>query len=676
MDRGEGFVVDEEGRIVAHRSEPRLLEQWRLDETHPPLRILDNDRGWVRVTRDPETNTRQLACYVRMEGYPWAVVLLLPYDVVWNSAASIAAPLLILLTGLTILIGIVVPLATHQLTRPLDLLARASHRIAEGNLEQPVRVEGEDEIAQLGVAFEEMRVRLRDRLDDLSLLLRLGQEVSATLDVTQGIPLILEGALQATGANFSRMVLFSADGEPQVVFGRGEAPDGIGDLDRALAVAARDVDDPLHIENLRRARSLIGPVPLPPHLYSVVALPVRSKGRPVAVMWTGYSEVSRFNASEVGLLSTLASQAAVLIENARLFQMAEGERRRLAAILASTSDAILVTDRQERFLLVNPAAEQALGFRADELVGRKVTEVPLESGLTDILTRHLDLSAPLIEEIPLPDGNTFYASASVILSTDGENIGRVVVMRDITYLKEVDKLKSEFVATVSHDLRSPLTFMRGYATMLPMVGEVNEKQQEYLDKILIGIEQMGQLIDDLLNLGRIEAGIGLEEKPCHIGALVVEAVDGLRARAVAKGLVLRMEASEPAPIILGDATLLRQAVANLVDNAIKYTPSGGTVTVRLHTTPEEVHIIVADTGFGIAPEDQVRLFEKFYRIRRREFEGVQGSGLGLAIVKSIVERHGGRVWVESVLNEGSTFTIALPVRTPQREETGGQSTHR
>jgi len=117
-------------------------------------------------------------------------------------------------------------------------------------------------------------------------------------------------------------------------------------------------------------------------------------------------------------------------------------------------------------------------------------------------------------------------------------------------------------------------------------------------------------------------------------------------------------------VIWGDAMLLRQAIANLVDNAIKYTPSGGTVTVGLQVVGQEVHILISDTGVGIAPEDQVRLFEKFYRIRRRGMEDVPGSGLGLAIVKSIVERHGGRVWLESQLNRGSTFTIALPFRKP------------
>ena len=664
MQQGEGFVVDADGRIVMHPDPTRLLEPWEIDESRPPIETLPNDQGWVRESRDPSTNARQLAGYVRVEGYPWAVVILLPHQVVLGQATRIAGPLLVLLTVLTAAVGVIIPLATNQLTRPLELLARGAERIAAGDLEQPVVVTGDDEVAQVGSAFEKMRVGLKDRLDDLSLLLQVAQEVSAKLDIAQGMPRLLEGALQATGGRVSRIVLLSAAGDPQVVMGRGEAMDGLGTLDRALTAAAREVEEPVLIENLRRARTIVESGPLPEGIQAVVALPVRSKGRPVAVMWTGFAEPKRPEPSAVNVLSTLAGQAAVLIENARLFQLAEGGRRRLAAILSSTGDAVLVTDRDDRMLLMNPAAERALALTADDWVGRRLSEVPLEAELMRIFTGPLGRAGPLVAEVPLPNGRVFYASASIILSSEGENMGRVVVMRDITHFKELDEMKSEFVATVSHDLRAPLTFMRGYATMLPMVGEMNPKQQEYLEKILVGIEQMSRLIEDLLNLGRIEAGVGLEEKSCHIGAIVVEAVDGLRARAAAKGLTLRMEASEPAPVIVGDSTLLRQAVANLVENAVKYTPAGGSVTVGLRTIGREVLVVVSDNGIGIAPEDQVRLFEKFYRIRRRDVEETPGSGLGLAIVKSIVERHGGRVWVESEMNRGSTFTIALPVRTP------------
>jgi PAS domain S-box-containing protein len=676
MEQGEGFIVDDRGRIVAYVAPDeganpgtdRYLEYWAVDQSRPPVAEVLGGQGWVRESRDSTTNTRQFVCYVALEGHPWAVVILLPYDVVLGQAIGLAGPLLATLVVLTVAVSIVTFVVTRQLTRPLDDLARASDRIALGDLEQPVDVTGDDEISNLAKVFENMRTRLKDRLDDLSLLLRVGQEVSAALDLTKGMPPLLEGALKATDALISRVVLFSATGEPQMVMGRGESVEGVGVLDQALGLAARESGSPLVIDDLSRSRSLAEFGSLPPKIRAAIALPVRGRRRTVAVMWVGYAEPRSFTAAEMDLLSTLASQAAVLVENARLFQMAEGGRRRLAAILTSTSDAVLVTDREGVLLLINPAAEQTLGLKTGDVVNTNVADVPLEPALVRVLTESIDKEEHLVEEVPLPNNRTLYASASTIMNADEDNIGRVVVMRDVTHFKQLDEMKSEFVSTVSHDLRSPLTFVRGYASMLPMVGELNEKQQEYMDKILIGVEQMGNLVEDLLNLGRIEAGVGLEEKPCHLGALVVEAVDGMRARAAAKGLLLRLQSSDSSPVIMGDVTLLRQAVVNLVDNAIKYTPTGGTISVGLRSSESEAAVSVTDTGIGIAPEDQVRLFEKFFRIRRQETSGVQGTGLGLAIVKSIIERHGGRVRVESALNKGSTFTITVPMRPPPPEE--------
>jgi PAS domain S-box-containing protein len=658
-DRGEGFVVDSEGHIVAHSDSGMLLAIWNVEKNRP--RIATVLRGWAYESRNPRDNTRQLVYYLPVEGYPWAVVIRLPYEVVLEQATQIATPLLFL----QILLGgglvIVIPLFTRWLTLPLTQLAVAADRIAEGDLAQPVRVPGDDEVARVGDAFEGMRVRLKGRLEDLSLLLRISQAVSATLELPKGMPFLLEGALKATQAQVSRIVLLSASGDPQMVMGRGELREGLGALDRVLAAKARDMESPLVVENLARASALAEPEALGGPVKAVIAIPVRSKDQVPAVMWVGYSAVRQFEASEIDLLSTLASQTAVLVENARLFQAAEGGRRRLAAILASTTDAVLVTDRDDRILLVNPAAERAFDVAADTVIGQKVDEAGLAPALAKVFEEPLSQGEDVTEEVPLPDGRTLYASVSVILSADGERIGRVAVMRDITHFKELDELKSEFVATVSHDLRAPLTFMRGYTTMLPMVGDLSDKQREYVEKILHGVGQMSELIDDLLDLGRIEAGVGLERQSCHLGAILVEAVDGMRARAAAKGLTLRMEPAEGMAVISGDPALLRQAVTNLVENAIKYTPSGGTVTVGLSVRNEQAVVRVSDTGIGIAPDDQVRLFEKFYRVKRRDTANIQGTGLGLAIVKSIVERHGGRVWVDSELDRGSTFHVGLPL---------------
>jgi signal transduction histidine kinase len=186
-------------------------------------------------------------------------------------------------------------------------------------------------------------------------------------------------------------------------------------------------------------------------------------------------------------------------------------------------------------------------------------------------------------------------------------------------------MKDEFVATVSHDLRSPLTFMRGYVTMIPHAGNLSEKQQEFVGKILRGVDQMSELIDDLLDIGRIEAGVGIEMAPCEVGSLVKTVVADSLGRAEAKNLKLQLELAPTLPRIVGDGALIKRAVANLVDNAIKYTPEGS-VTVRVRGRDNYLVVSVSDTGIGIAPADHMRLFEKFYRIKRRDTIRIKGSG--------------------------------------------------
>jgi methyl-accepting chemotaxis protein len=204
-DRGEGFVVDSEGHIVAHSDPGMLLATWNVEKGRP--RIATVLRGWAYESRNPRDNTRQLVYYLPVEGYPWAVVIRLPYEVVLEQATQIATPLLFL----QILLGgglvIVIPLFTRWLTLPLTQLAAAADRIAEGDLTQPVRVPGDDEVARVGDAFEGMRVRLKGRLEDLSLLLRISQAVSATLELPKGKPFHLEGAHKATQTQENRKII-------------------------------------------------------------------------------------------------------------------------------------------------------------------------------------------------------------------------------------------------------------------------------------------------------------------------------------------------------------------------------------------------------------------------------------------------------------------------------------
>ncbi|HPO59656.1 MAG TPA: HAMP domain-containing sensor histidine kinase, partial [Anaerolineaceae bacterium] len=229
------------------------------------------------------------------------------------------------------------------------------------------------------------------------------------------------------------------------------------------------------------------------------------------------------------------------------------------------------------------------------------------------------------------------------------------------HFKNLDTLKSEFVATVSHDLRSPLSLIRGHANMLRNVGELNEQQKIFLKNILDGIDNMTALVNTLLDLGRIEAGVGLKIEELSAQSVIEQVMQSLRLEAAQKNITLELMPGSVNGKIEADQALLRQALYNLLDNAIRYTPQKGKVRIGVQRSEDSVIFEVHDTGIGIAPLDLPRVFEKFYRCGHREAQQQRGTGLGLAIVKSIAERHNGQVWAESQLGKGSSFYLEIPL---------------
>jgi PAS domain S-box-containing protein len=659
LGEGQGYIMDEQGRIIAHPDAAQLLQPWQAPATSPSEGRLPD-------------GTRRLLVTLDVEGHPWKVVVAMPYQVVLSLATQITMPLAILLVLGGAAAAVVLSLLANRLTRPLGDLSQAAVRIAQGDLQRPVAVRGEDEVGQLGEAFERMRAGLEGRLEELSLLLQVSQEAATSLRLSEGLPPILEGALQATEAVGARIVIRGRGGQDLRTFSAGLAGPAMARLDSAVMKLTRGAK-PLQIEHVVRARAVIDARTVEGSIEALIALPLRREAQTLGVFWLGYPRPHRFPDSEVGFLTTLASQAAVMIENAQLFEAAEGGRRRLAAILASTGDAVLATDRDERLLLINPAAETTFDLRADDALGRPVRDCIHDVNLVELLTA---MQPGAIRELPVKDGRTLYASVARMDGGEGhESVasGRVVVLRDITALKALDALKGEFVAMVSHDLREPLTLMRGYTTMLPMVGHLNAKQQEYADRIVASVEHMTRLIDNLLDLARIEAGLGQVEQPVALRTILAPVVDQYRPQAVNKNIALRLDLPDDLPSALGDPRLIGQAVTKLVDNAIRYTPDGGQVVMRAAQQNGHVVVMVQDTGSGIAQADQVRLFEKFYRAPRHDDLNAKGTGLGLAIVKSIAEQHGGRTWVESRLGEGSTFYLSLPVSDQELGEPQGNS---
>lgn len=604
--------------------------------------------------------TRQLVYYQPVAGHPWAVVLTIPAQETQQLAINIALPisLMIILLGLIALISLRVNLRT--VTGSLQSLATEASYLATGQLDRPLRVDGEDEVSELRRAFEQMRVSLQARMEELNRLLIASQGVASSLTLAEALQPVLE-AVTAQGASSARIILvremLPTPVETPVRFADGIEQDVYMHLDQQI-LALAEQQDRLVMATLSRTRGLVLDPNLP-YPESLIALALRHENRYYGVLWAAYNKQRVFSEADLRFITTLASQASLAVANIRLFLTVELSRRQLEAILNSTPDPVLVTDASNRLILANPAAAHIFGINVQRGERPEFGKTVRVEGLRDLL--QASSTERQSSEITTPDGRTYLAMASP-MTAEGKTVGRVCILRDVTQLKEIDTLKSDFVATVSHDLRSPLTLMRGYATMLDMAGNLNEQQRSYIRMILQGVDNMSKLVSNLLDLGRIDFGVGLQVESVPVLDILERVTGSLQMQAKQKEISLGVELPRDLPHALeADAALLQQALYNLVENALKYTPQRGQVTIRLETTPAELIFAVQDSGIGIAEKDRARLFEKFYRGSNREALAQRGTGLGLAIVKSIAERHGGKVWVESELGKGSTFYLLVPL---------------
>ncbi len=656
LSPGEAFITDSNGLILAHPDAGRALQRFDLGEAR-----LDE------VVSDTAPDGSRRLLHIRpVDGYPWHVVTLIPQSEVQKVALRLAANLFAMISGVGLAVLIAVYLISRRLTRPLRTMASAAQAIARGNLSHRIQESGQDEIGRLATSFERMRQRLKARLDEMGLLLNASQQVSRSFNLEASLPDILEGLREITKADLVRVVLEGWDGSAAAgeAFSAGSDPGQWALLDPQVLRLCREKGQ-FSLDNPARARAVLNVEALKEPMQSLMALPLRHEGEYLGALWLGYRAPHGYRVDESQLLSILSGQLAVAVSNTRLFRRVEQERLRLAAVLETTPDAVILVDPDDRISLANPAAEAVLACRPEEALGRPADAVVMPEELRELLLEHgTDRGSA---EISLDAGRTLFASVSVLRAGEAQASGRVCVLWDITHYKRLDALKSEFVSTVSHDLRAPLTLMRGYATMLTMVGAMNEQQKEFVGKILASADQMSELIENLLDLGRIEAGIELALREVPISELLESVMDAYRPQAANKQISLAVEMGDEMTPVEVDATLMRQAIANLVDNALKYTPAKGEVTLRAWQREGLQVVQVEDTGVGIAPTDQARLFERFYRARRKETLNVKGSGLGLAIVKSIVQQHQGRVSVESKLGQGSTFTIEFPIRRPAAE---------
>jgi PAS domain S-box-containing protein len=360
---------------------------------------------------------------------------------------------------------------------------------------------------------------------------------------------------------------------------------------------------------------------------------------------------------------------------------------RFESVLDAANDGIAMLDRSGHFVLINRRFGELLGGRPEALLNHTAEEAPppllerlarLSSRLAVLLPGHEQDARGVAEEIIALDGSDkrflqFYTAP--VQGEDGqETIGRILVLRDVTRERELDKMKTDFISVVSHELRTPLTSIKGYTDLLlsGATGELSELQSEFLGIIQSSTTRLSNLINDILDISRIESGtIQIKHEPIDYRAIVSDTLRLMKAAADEKQISMDASLPEFIPPVRGDTDKVTQVLANLVSNAIKYTPEGGWVKVSLEVSGEaSVTTCVADSGIGVAEEDQPKLFQKFFRADNSSTREAGGTGLGLVIAKTTIELLGGAIWLESAPGRGSRFFFTLPLFP---ETAGGQA---
>jgi signal transduction histidine kinase len=502
--------------------------------------------------------------------------------------------------------------------------------------------------------------KLADDMNEMQILQQIDRELSETIALSSIFSLVLDWTLRFTKANSASIALYdeTMDGLRTVL------NYGYGQSDEELEALRSHSDNTVTQRVARSGQVEVVPDVMMDKDYAAVegqvrsqmAVPILREDRVIGVMTLESYKLNGFSDEHVDFVQKLATRAAVAVDNGRLYEETVRERERLSYILSNVGDVVIVIDLHGDIVLISQSALSALRlYSGDDYIGNRFSEVIGFTPLVNVYRRALDTDENQEGELVLPNGRSYFVRLTRQLG-----VGWIMVLQDITPFMEMSRLKSELIATVSHDLKQPLGVMRGYLDLLQMRNTFDSHSSGYVSMIDRSINNMRQLIDDLLDLAKIESGMDLEFEVVSVASLLRECIDSNLPIATSKSMTIDVDIEDSLPSVSGERSRLQQVFNNLIGNAIKYTPPEGTITVHAEQRGHSVRVIVQDNGLGISPADLSRIFDRFYRVRRPETESIDGTGLGLAIVKSLVEAHQGQIRVESTLGEGSTFFVTLP----------------
>ncbi len=400
---------------------------------------------------------------------------------------------------------------------------------------------------------------------------------------------------------------------------------------------------------------------------SALCVPFFFEDQVYGILTLEHAEPRHFVDSDKRLAQAVANQAAAAMRNAQLFDRTQSQQKQLEAVLNSTTEALFTIDHDGRIGLINPAAAEVLKVRGADVRGREFGELAATNRfIAEIETamRQANLTAGT-QSFEVSEKDThrdFVVSVSVLREEESQNVGSVVALNDVTSLKDLSRLKTHMLQMASHDLKNPLGVMVGYLDMLredTQSGILPDMQ--FVDGMFRALERMDELIKTLLSQERIDQQSSTSRQKIDIYKLLEQVMADMEDSARAMNHTMQLEVADGIPALSGDPVELREALGNLISNAIKYTPPGGTITIRMSAEDERFFFSVVDTGLGIPADQQNDIFNKYFRAKQAATAEIEGTGLGLSLVKSVVERHGGTVWFQSEENMGSTFGFWLPL---------------
>ncbi len=515
---------------------------------------------------------------------------------------------------------------------------------------------------------DDLLMLIARRVEEHAALSELGSTLTRDLDLASLLDFLLDKAVELAGAEIGIISLRDEDDlfRVKAVHGLEESVLGLtfrpGERHAGQVAASAE---PLRLVETEPCRAGVwGQAVEEPISY--LAVPIAWQGVVRGLVELGIPARTRsFGDDDLRLLNLFANQAAIALENINLCRTIAENQRRTEAMLLSINDGVIAVNNEARVILVNPAAERILNLPPMPYInGRHIKEVINNTNLANFFLKSLHSGQELSEEIRLdpPDQRILEVETSLIEAQPEERLGIIAVLRDVTALRELEQAKSDFVSTVSHELRTPLTSIKAYTATLRRrdVNFDEETKQQFLRVIEEETDRLTRLISDLLDVSRIESGrMELKKRRFDMVKLAEIVVEKMRSQS--PGHSLRLETLFPEATVEADPDKIEQVLANLLDNAVKYSPQGGEVRVTVEILRNLVKCSVSDQGVGIPEEHLPHIFDKFHRVDNRATREIYGTGLGLYVSKSIVQAHGGSIWVESKPGVGSTFHFTLPL---------------